>query len=121
MTLIEKQRAFLDETIAFYNSTNRGTSEGGGCKYYVEGKEGCAIGRKIADKELCKKLDKSKNGSGIGLEWVFCQLPTDLQELGQDFLKAVQLLHDDSNNWNETGLSGVGTHKANLIRKDFGL
>lgn len=124
MTLKEKQLAFLQETTAFYNSTNRCVNENsGGCYYYLPDKPGCAIGRHISDKELCKKLDSgmSDKGTGVSVDEIFNQLPDDLKELGKGFLYAIQSLHDDSLNWNETGLTDTGREAVDRIRKDFNL
>jgi hypothetical protein len=124
--LKQKQLAFLEETVNFYNSDNRTfeVDEEGNefkCVYYMEGKPGCAIGRKIEDKELCKKLDSERAGTGVSNDHIFNQLPIQLKELGKDFLHKVQQLHDSGINWDEKGISEFGKLKVKDIKEYFRL
>ena len=122
--LQQKQLALLEDTVKFFNSENRCINQYGGCNYYLEGKEGCAIGRKIEDKELCKELDK---GLGPDLESavdkisVFNRLPDNLKELGQKFLYRLQRLHDDGENWIRSGISSKGEIIVKDIKETFNL
>jgi len=50
---------------------------------------------------------------------VFDKLPDNLKELGQDFLRAVQILHDVTANWSETGLSDTGKEAYNNLVERF--
>lgn len=121
MTSIQKaQLELLEETAAFFNLSNRCETVAGMCKYHVDGKEGCAIGRKIQDIELRKELDAGTN-TGVDYSKVFDRLPNDLKELGQDFLSNLQGLHDDTYNWSETGLSKSGQKSVYRIKEKFGL
>lgn len=119
-TLKEKQLDLLNETISFFNLGNRciGSDSSTACFYYYEGKEGCAIGRKIEDKELCKSLDKE---GAVTRNYVFNLLPDNLKELGQDFLINVQGLHDTISFWTKTGLSEKGEEKVIEIKNEFEL
>ena len=81
---------------------------------------GCAIGRHILDKGLCKKLDNMSNGSVI-LDEVFELLPDNLKELGKNFLFEIQKLHDNKYNWNADGLSEKGVVAKNNIIQEFNL
>lgn len=83
-----------------------------GCAY--EGYIGCAVGRLIADKNLCKKLDREHESSVVEYG-VFCQLPSDVQQLEQGFLLDIQILHDTYTNWTNTGLSEKGLTCYNEI------
>ena len=118
----KKRKALLDETAAHFNLNNRST-EFPTIIYQrcIYSGVGCAIGRKIEDKELCKKLDQSdpfmSKGSAVSNDYIFNQLPDHLRELGQDFLVDLQRLHDFAENWNENGLSGQGKHVYELILK----
>lgn len=110
---------FLQETIEFFNLTNRcvGPDNGNnGCLYFKEGTEGCAIGRKIEDKELCKIFDAYPNGAPVGGK-VFALLPLELQKYGPDFLDHIQNLHDDERNWDNQGLSKFGENKVLYIKE----
>ena len=121
----ELQLAFLNETAAHFNLNNRSTTSNEGCSYLPkEGvSEGCAIGRKIADKKLCAELDEfgyiGSTADETSSARVFNKLPQELQDLGQDFLNVVQQLHDSEYNWTETGLSPVGVEKVETIKIKF--
>ncbi len=104
----EQKLALLKETAGFYNSGNRSTSTQyyiTSCHYY--GLVGCAIGRLIPDKQLCRHLD-NEGKSSVEEDDIFQQLPEELQAYGQDFLAALQKLHDDKLNWDCLGLSTMG-------------
>lgn len=121
MTSVQKkQLKVLNETIEAYNVNTRCTNEEGDCKYYVEGKQGCAIGRLIEDVELKKKLD-SGGFTMVDNDCVFIQLPKEIQELGQDFLTRLQCLHDNKENWGEQGLSENGEDTVEYIKELFNL
>lgn len=87
------------------NSKNRSTNIGGSCIY--SGEIGCGVGRLIEDKDLCARLDNDV-ASGVCLTSVFEQLPENVRELGQEFLRDLQRLHDLEYHWNTKGLSVVG-------------
>ncbi len=117
MTIKQKRLALLDETAAHFNSKNRSATPNG-CFY---GGIGCAIGRKIEDKELCAKLDEkwdSEQGSSVGNCAVFRKLPGDLRKLGQSFLRDLQLLHDTDHNWDSKGLTLDGHEAYEAIKKN---
>lgn len=125
-TLTEKRLELLNDTISHYNSENRSTvlNENGRttCLYFHEKNDGCAIGRQIKDKELCKRLDKGfEYMTGVSESNVFNQLPENLTELGQSFLMCIQKLHDADRFWNETGLSDKGMEYVKHIKESFKL
>jgi len=112
--------AFLAETIAHYNLYNRAWNEGGvgnGCTYspIEDVSEGCAIGRHIKDKGLCKLLDTSEYG-GVSNTKTFDALPSNLKKLGQPFLNRIQGLHDDEKNWDAKGLTPLGLLRVENIK-----
>lgn len=113
--LKEKRLAFLNETVAYYNSQNRGLTKHGACSYVA----GCAIGRHCSP-ELCEQLDGKVDGS-VSYFGVFELLPDRLQELGQQFLISMQILHDFEHNWDKSGLSEQGHNSVNEIKKSFNL
>lgn len=119
--LIKKRLEFLEDTIRHYNLHNRSADDNAqSCFYYpINSKsEGCAIGRRIKDKELCKELDSLYN-PGVMHDEAFNKLPQELRELGQQFLVSIQDLHDFPKNWNESGLSDQGKSKAKDIIETF--
>ncbi len=113
---------FLEETINHYNINNRCVTKTDTCLYSpIKNKsKGCAIGRHIRDKKLCKKLDKfGILENSVNNDEVFDLLPKKLQRLGQSFLIEIQNLHDYTPNWNETGLSEQGKIAVKRIKKLF--
>lgn len=121
--LQQRQLAFLEETAKFYNLSTRCVDADGKCKYYVEGKAGCALGRHIPDKDLCRKLDNWNGNTSVGVSCddAFELMPDNLRELGQDFLEQVQSMHDVITNWVSDGLSPEGTQVFNRIKLDYRL
>ncbi len=121
-TLKEKQLKVLNDTVAIYNKNNRSIIDGK-CLYFMEGTIGCAVGRLIADKELCKQLDGLDNGETTGVGVVFDKLPSDVKQLGVDFLKELQNLHDDvyTRYWDDNGLSIKGVEFVERIKQVFEL
>ncbi len=124
-TLKQKQLRILNETALAYTISTRCTRGGlfGTCEYYKEGTQGCAVGRLIEDKELCKRFDSCKNEDGTLMESsivsndeVFTQLPEHIQELGKDFLRDLQLLHDSLVNWTNDGISDEGLRYVEEIK-----
>jgi hypothetical protein len=80
------------------------------------------IGRHITDKRLRIALDC--HGSISHSSWgdgAFELLPEFLQELGRDFIRKVQRLHDDVINWTDGGLSETGCKVLADIKKEFNL
>lgn len=128
-SLSKKRLALLEETVAFFKLDNlcmTSKDERGTCKYYIKGKAGCAIGRKIKSIKLKKELDANVNSfggsvTGVGNDVVFNKLPKDLQELGQQFLKSIQKLHDTLPNWDENGISAEGLKDVEKIKTEFNL
>ena len=117
-TLKEMQLNVLNETIAIYNIKNRSV-ENSGCKYYLNSNTGCAIGRLIEDKELCKKLDGLDDDSSV--RTVFNFFPKKIRELNINFLEQLQNLHDNTNNWDDNGISKIGKQEVEDIKVKFGL
>lgn len=118
--LQQKQLAFLEETVAFYNLNNRCVSLSGMCRYHIDGKDGCAIGRKIKDKDICHNLDSFEGDTGVDEVEIFEQLPPELKELGQNFLYRIQVLHDTKDNWRSDGISDSGLERVKSIKRSFG-
>lgn len=117
-----KQLALLEETVNHYNSKNRAANTS--CVYspIPDVSEGCAIGRKIKDKQLCADLDAHKHGGyGVSNQSVFNVLPDELKELGMNFLHDLQRLHDEPAYWDEKGLSLSGAECVRRIKDYFNL
>lgn len=110
----EDKLKLLDETAKFFNLGNRCVHHLK-CRYFIEGMAGCAIGRLIEDKELCREFDRL-DWPGVSNNHTFGLLPLDLQEYGQDFLSKLQDLHDIESNWDENGLNLNGKIRYNKIK-----
>lgn len=110
----QKRSEFLEEMVAHFNSENRGINpETGNCSY----EHGCAIGRKIADKELCKSFDsRTANNTANAL---FDRFPEELKILGGRFLRDCQKLHDDERAWDKEGITSFGQIKVGQIKDDY--
>lgn len=136
-TLKEKQLRVLNETVLAYNNKTRSVNASGSeCFYYKEGTQGCAIGRLIANKELCKKLDikhinedNAKKKFGLtnyyptDVSTIFNRLPNDVKQLTKNFLRMLQILHDDDGKryWTDTGISDLGLQYVGTIKNEFQL
>lgn len=111
-TIENRRLRFLDDTVAHFNINNRAENNNK-CVYSpIEGQsDGCAIGRHIKDKEVCRMLDGlGFIGSGVSVKntIVFYHLPQQLKELGVEFLASVQCLHDFIERWDVNGLNEQG-------------
>ena len=107
MKTINERRLEILEWEKNNRNLNNRSEDGGICKY--SGPIGCAVGRLIDDKELCEKLDNSKDGN-TGVRSVFDQLPDSVKELGEDFLARLQYLHDNECYWDDAGPNEYGIH-----------
>ncbi len=116
------QEEFLLDMLTYYiaDPVSRRNFNNTGCKYYpVSTKsEGCAVGRKIKDKQLCKMLDDFENPV---VRDIFDDLPDDLKVYGQNFLTVIQDLHDSHTSWDITGLTSYGKSKVHGIVITFDL
>ena len=116
MNLLNQKRIeFLENIANFYNSKNRSVVDGK-CLYSpTKNSPGCAIGREIKDKSLTAMMDKEQKiiSAFVGI------LPDHLKELGLNFLKDCQRLHDDPAYWNDYGLSAVGKVAIICILNDI--
>lgn len=120
----ELRTRFLNDTVEFYSADPvrlRATvprplpkvPDFMGCVYSpTSSSPGCAIGRHIEDKTLCKKWDEKS----VPVQFIFDDLPINLKELGKHFLRLVQALHDNKENWNEAGLTELGKNKIDNIK-----
>lgn len=119
MSLKARQRAFLNKTVKYYNSTNRGIDPR---TKYCTYRNGCAIGRFLKEDD-CIKLDV--------LRWSISDIlydkelnkmiPVKIKNLGSRFLRDIQVLHDVKQNWNEQGLTEYGEESVNQIMNSFEL
>ena len=119
------QRELLVSTVKFYTSENRGYNiEKGLCEYQANpNSPGCAIGR-FLPKDVSKIFDEyDLPGITTILENsdLCSRIPQWLLDLNSGFLNAVQKLHDETLNWNITGISDQGKYKVKSICIQYGL
>lgn len=115
MKTLQERLSYLDEVAGHFNTGNRSVRNGL-CVYYHPEHGGCAIGIKIPDKDLCRKLDEFYTSFKVADSDVFNLLPLDMQEFSKDFLECVQRFHDKGNNWTKTGLSLAGKSEYDHIK-----
>ena len=115
----QTRQELLDNTVRHFNSMNRSIKDGtlNDCMYRSEDGYGCAIGREISD-DLAKKLNNVSFGS---VDNIFDKLPLRLKNLGVNFLREIQFLHDLSGHWNKDGLSNIGRENVDRICEKFQL
>jgi len=122
---IKRRRfAFLDDTANFYTSKNRGTKDFI-CNYSAtKNSPGCAIGRHLFT-NVAEILDNLGNIVLIFSDGYDHLLPKWMREMGQEFLSAVQCLHDDAriiktenseSFWDKTGLTKTGKEQYEYIK-----
>lgn len=116
----EKQLEFLNKTIEKYTLKNRGYNKEREVCFYSPSNEspGCAIGSEVS-LEIAKKLDEINYG--VNDNYTFNLLPDNLKQLGQNFLTAIQNLHDTELFWDIEGLSDIGKNQVNNIKEKFDL
>lgn len=86
MSIKARRRAFLNKTVKYYNSENRGIDKEGMCSY----EDGCAIGRFLPEK-VCITLD---NLNMFLVDIVLHSnykllIPKELRYLGSEFLSII--------------------------------
>lgn len=125
MNIYEKRRQFLTDTINYYSKdvsrravTRSPNGRVESCLYEDGRGERCAIGR-VCPRELLDKWRREKKLDGPLTEFIFNELPIDIQDLGHCFLKQCQVLHDTDRYWDANGLTLVGRIFKNSICKDF--
>ena len=117
MNLKQRRKAVLEDTISFYNSSNRAYDlSNNKCMYCTPGKRRCAIGRLLSEKEAIKLQGHYGN---LVVRELFDYLPKSIQELGVCFLIELQDLHDTAACWDEIGITEKGKERAQLIKYGY--
>jgi hypothetical protein len=124
------QEQIVRETVAFYNSKNRGTSErdyGNGymsstCQYLTADNKKCAVGRCMTKKGLETVLrDFSDKGVSSLQDNIEGGLDNVLKKKYRGhhytFWSRLQILHDNHPSWDENGITKFG---ENSVRTSFG-
>ncbi len=119
-TLKEKQLFYLNEVTKRFNLNNLSITDNGVCVYKsINESGGCAVGFVLTENKS-ESLD-AFGYSGVDSNDIFEELPIWLQNLSQEFLRELQQLHDDKDNWIEIGLSELGREKVEEIKLKYNL
>lgn len=122
ITRSKTRQELLNNTVARYNSNNRGTHEDGkfsSCCYISKNEQKrCAIGVEVSTK-LAQKLEG--NVDGVYENYQFQMLPDRLKKMGQSFLIDIQKLHDSKTFWNEKGITNRGIEEVKIIVNNYSL
>lgn len=117
--LKQKRKEFLDDTWQYYaEDISRRAVEGiignvakSSCKYKTSDGRKCSIGRHIPD----DVYDPIIEGNSIIGGMVTKRIPSNILELGIEFLQEIQQLHDCDDNWYKLGLSSLGEENVGRI------
>lgn len=122
----EEMIEYLDEIKNSYNFDNRARTENSNgfsksCFYFKEDAngQGCAVGRRIKDKKLCKRLDSKFHNKSVASWQVWDILPKYITRFGIGFLCDIQSFHDTNDNWVENGLSDAGKERYTFIKESI--
>lgn len=119
-TFNTKEEFFLDMLEFYTQDTDRRCIKNGDCLYYLEGKEGCAIGR-FLDSKTAQDLDDAELKIQSAINRNVTGIPTWMTGLGASFLQDIQMFHDQDVYWdlkNKT-LSYKGKQRVQDILKDY--
>ena len=119
----KNRQELLENTINYFNSKNRGielsNKENSLCFYYSDKTtKRCAIGIEVKKKTAMALQEKNKP---IDCSSSFGLLPKRLQNMGKYFLRSIQELHDNHENWTKTELSLQGKEVVKDIKKHYNL
>jgi hypothetical protein len=112
------QLKLLDETVAYYGTNSRASTESN-CEYITQKGFRCAVGR-LLPKRVCIEIEKKKvkSSSDVSVEFLLRNLELSklakekigklVDTYGLSFLKDLQYLHDDKGNWVKNPQDGKG-------------
>lgn len=106
MNLKTKQLNFIETELGYYIADpSKRSTNGSYCFYKHANGNKCVIGKHIPED---KYTDKLENGYSVGNIEIWELLPKSIQQLGKPFLQECQYIHDNEDNWTDTGLSEEG-------------
>lgn len=109
----------LEDMVNHYNSSNR-SQEDCICRYIPLDKtksEGCAIGRLLPKSYKKRVLTQKLNSQSVKVLFGYLGVPKKFKGIDKVFLRHMQILHDESENWDDNGLSPLGHENYLLIKK----
>lgn len=106
MSLKKQQLEFIKTELGYYIADPSKRSSNGTYCYYKNAATGnkCVIGKQIPNEKYIDRLE----GYSVGATEIFSLLPESVQHLGRPFLQECQYIHDNEDNWTDTGLSEEG-------------
>ena len=105
MSLKKQQLKFIETELGYYIADpSKRSSYGNYCFYRNANGNKCVIGKQIPNEKYIDRLE----GSSVGATEIFSLLPESVQHLGRPFLQECQYIHDNEDNWTDTGLSEEG-------------
>ena len=111
--LQQKQLDFLEDTVKYYSEDiSRRAVKNSSCRYRTNDGRKCAIGRFIPDDLYNEKIEEHC----IDEIFKYKCIPDELKELGVNFLRNIQHLHDFDSNWDDCGLSSKGEEWVYFIK-----
>ena len=122
MKSIEQQRKeYLDAKVAYYleDVKRRAVDNTGSCLYLTKDGRKCAIGLDMIETHPSYNNAIECGNVNDLLEKYPNILPQEVKDLGVEFLRCVQILHDSMYNWNNYGLSYNGFSNYNSIVNNY--
>ena len=105
MSLKKQQLKFIETELGYYIADpSKRSSYGNYCFYRNANGNKCVIGKQIPNEKYIDRLE----GYSVGATEIFSLLPESVQHLGRPFLQECQYIHDNEDNWTDTGLSKEG-------------
>ena len=105
MSLKKQQLKFIETELGYYIADpSKRSSNGNYCFYRNANGNKCVIGKQIPNEKYIDRLE----GYSVGATEIFSLLPESVQHLGRPFLQECQYIHDNEDNWTDTGLSEEG-------------
>ena len=105
MSLKKQQLEFIKTELGHYiTDPSKRSSYGNYCFYRNANGNKCVIGKQIPNEKYIDRLE----GYSVGATEIFSLLPESVQHLGRPFLQECQYIHDNEDNWTDTGLSEEG-------------
>jgi hypothetical protein len=120
-TIQRKMLKILSETVEHYSkdTRKRGLDQKGACCFITPQGKKCAIGRLLNKTDLKKIQDKGHEDVGYFAieEYITTQI---VKELPENFICALQVLHDVNGNWNiRSGMTDGGKEEVEHIKENI--
>lgn len=116
MSLKKQQLKFIETELGHYIADpSRRSTNGSYCFYKHANGNKCVIGKQIPENKYTDWLEDYS----VGATEIFSLLPESVQQLGIPFLQECQYIHDNEDNWADTGLSEEGKLAVDNLKKSL--